>query len=54
MRRQTLDEAAAVAAFKVKEVAYRFCPVCRYILVDLLDPSQHGAIDADYRKRYDP
>jgi len=30
----------------------RFCPVCRYALVDLLDPSQHGRIDRDYDKIY--
>ena len=29
-------------------VVYRFCHVCRYILVDELDPSLHGAIDQDY------
>jgi hypothetical protein len=32
--------------------AYQFCPVCRYAIVDLIDPSQHGAIDADYAARY--
>jgi hypothetical protein len=25
-----------------------FCAVCRYALVDLIDPSQHGKIDDDY------
>jgi hypothetical protein len=25
-----------------------FCPVCRYAMVDLLDPSQHGRLDDDY------
>ena len=29
-----------------------FCPVCRYVLVDLIDPTQHGVIDADYAKIY--
>jgi hypothetical protein len=29
-----------------------FCPVCRYILVDQLDPTQHGAIDDDYQVHY--
>jgi hypothetical protein len=29
-----------------------FCPVCRYAMVDLLDPTQHGRIDRDYAPRY--
>jgi hypothetical protein len=33
-------------------VTYLFCPVCRYFLVDRLDPTQHKVIDLDYRKRY--
>ncbi|MFJ5778892.1 hypothetical protein [Streptomyces sp. NPDC093094] len=32
--------------------AYQFCPVCRYAMVDLLDPTQHGQIDIDYTPRY--
>jgi hypothetical protein len=28
---------------------YHFCHVCRYILVDNLDPTLHGAIDDDYQ-----
>ena len=32
--------------------AYQFCPVCRYALVDEVDPTKHGTIDADYAKRY--
>jgi len=47
-----LDEITAQATFKVKDVAYRFCPVCRYILVDRLDPTQHGKNDAWYDSRY--
>ena len=27
---------------------YPFCHVCRYIIVDAIDPTQHAAIDADY------
>ena len=34
------------------DVQFRFCPVCRYIVVDRLDPSQHGAIDDDYETQY--
>jgi hypothetical protein len=25
-----------------------FCPVCRYALVDAIDPTQHGALDEYY------
>jgi hypothetical protein len=30
-----------------------FCPVCRYALVDFIDPSQHGSIDAAYEDIYE-
>ncbi|HEV8449165.1 MAG TPA: hypothetical protein VGQ44_20220 [Gemmatimonadaceae bacterium] len=52
MRQLLLPEGAAQAEFKVKEVAYRFCPVCRYALVDRIDPTQHGRNDAWYDSRY--
>ena len=29
-----------------------FCPVCRYIMVDLVDPTKHGVIDRDYAGIY--
>jgi hypothetical protein len=29
-----------------------FCPVCRYILVDLIDPYHHEEIDRDYADIY--
>ncbi|MCC7206291.1 MAG: hypothetical protein IT323_03240 [Anaerolineae bacterium] len=29
-----------------------FCPVCRYALVDIIDPTQHGTIDSDYARDY--
>jgi hypothetical protein len=29
-----------------------FCPVCRYILADRVDPSLHGDLNADYAKYY--
>jgi hypothetical protein len=32
--------------------SYQFCPVCRYALVDLIDPSKHGDIDKDYARKY--
>jgi hypothetical protein len=28
------------------DAIYRFCHVCQYILVDRLDPSKHGALEA--------
>jgi hypothetical protein len=31
---------------------YQFCPVCRYVMVDAIDPTKHGDIDADYTPRY--
>jgi hypothetical protein len=31
---------------------YQFCTVCRYVMVDRLDPTKHGIIDADYDPRY--
>ena len=27
---------------------WRFCPVCQYVIVDLVDPSQHARLDQDY------
>jgi hypothetical protein len=30
----------------------RFCPVCRYALVDRIDPDQHAWIDLEYEKQY--
>lgn len=29
-----------------------FCIVCRYALVDNVDPTLHGAVEADFRERY--
>jgi hypothetical protein len=52
MRQLLLPERAAQAQFGVKEVAYRFCPVCRYALVDRIDPTRHGRNDAWYDSRY--
>ncbi|HKF00131.1 MAG TPA: hypothetical protein VKG45_14520 [Actinomycetes bacterium] len=39
----------AVAGF---EGAVEFCPVCRYAIVDLVDPTRHPALDRDYARRY--
>jgi hypothetical protein len=30
----------------------RFCHVCRYLIVDMIDPSKHGQIDAAYATEY--
>jgi hypothetical protein len=29
-----------------------FCQVCRFAIVDAIDPAQHGWIDRDYDKSY--
>jgi hypothetical protein len=29
-----------------------FCPVCRYVLVDLIDPTKHGVVDQEYGRIY--
>lgn len=34
------------------ERSYQFCPVCRYAMVDFLDPSLHGSMDVLYQPRY--
>jgi hypothetical protein len=34
------------------EDSAEFCPVCRYIMVDLIDPRFHAEIDRDYDKIY--
>jgi hypothetical protein len=31
---------------------YRFCHVCRYLLVDKIDPTRHALLDAEYSKVY--
>ena len=30
----------------------RFCHVCRYVLVEMIDPTKHGDLDAVYAKEY--
>jgi hypothetical protein len=35
-----------------KASIYLLCPVCRYVIVDRLDPSKHGVIDKDLVERY--
>jgi hypothetical protein len=37
-----------------RQKTYQFCPVCRYVIVDRIDPAQHGAIDRDFAPRYPP
>jgi hypothetical protein len=32
--------------------AAQFCQVCRYALVEQIDPEQHWAIDLEYEKKY--
>jgi hypothetical protein len=33
----------------IRNAIYAFCPVCRYILIDNLDPRMHGAADRAYQ-----
>src|SRR5262249_12732482 len=35
-----------------RENTLMFCPVCRYVLVDELDPTKHRDIENDYAARY--
>jgi hypothetical protein len=37
---------------ELEQTVFTLCPVCRYIMVDKLDPTQHGAVDKWYQKRY--
>ncbi|MEP6733161.1 MAG: hypothetical protein ABJE10_21135 [bacterium] len=34
------------------QLVFLMCPVCRYIIVDKLDPTQHAAVDKFYSARY--
>jgi hypothetical protein len=31
---------------------YEFCLICRYAIVDALDPTLHGEVAQDFRDRY--
>ena len=33
---------------------YEFCQICRYAIVDHIDPSRHSEVEQDYRDRYGP
>lgn len=46
MRTKTFQAGASA------ERSYQFCPVCRYAMVDLLDPTLHGVMDDLYQPRY--
>jgi hypothetical protein len=35
-----------------RDRAYEFCPVCRYAIVDLLDPTMHPTVEATLLTRY--
>jgi hypothetical protein len=41
-----------VHAFDEGASSFQFCWVCRYAMVDFVDPSLHGQVDADYAYRY--
>ena len=50
MRRLTVPDPKKVP--KLKFPAYLLCPVCRYVIVDRIDPTKHAVIDKDLEKRY--
>jgi hypothetical protein len=52
MRQLFIDHQVTPTVNTNKGQAYQFCPVCRYVIVDAIDPAQHGSIDRDYEKRY--
>jgi hypothetical protein len=38
---------------KTKEIyQYEFCLICRYAIVDTVDPTLHGEVEQDFRERY--
>jgi hypothetical protein len=43
---------ACVMRSRGSDALIPFCPVCRYVLVDLIDPTKHGIIDRDHAKIY--
>jgi hypothetical protein len=47
MRRQ-----AFIDATTGRDRAYEFCPVCRYAIIDLLDPTRHRDVEATLADRY--
>ena len=49
MRRAAYDPSATDVDFRNTSVTH-FCHVCRYLLVDRLDPRRHGDIENDYSK----
>ena len=52
MRRRFIRRIVNDEQVVTKDLAYDFCPVCRYVLVDRIDPSLHPVIDRDYEDRY--
>jgi hypothetical protein len=37
---------------RAHEITWGFCPVCRYAIVDFVDPTWHGVNDGDYEDEY--
>ena len=38
---------------KTKDIdLYDFCLICRYAIVDAVDPTLHGEVEQDFRERY--
>src|SRR5262249_42249882 len=49
--RETFVEGLGLTRFQGREI-YQFCHVCRYSLVDQINPLWHAKIDADYDEIY--
>ncbi|SFU60472.1 hypothetical protein [Nitrosospira multiformis] len=54
MRKETalISQAVGGVITSTDRHTYQFCHVCQYILVDQIDPRQHGEIDKKYDENY--
>ena len=50
--KNTFHPAGVCKMRQSRNAFWSFCPVCRYILVDFIDPSRHGGNDEDYGAQY--
>ena len=52
MRKETQQRVNRVTGVVIDRQVYQFCHVCRYGLVDQIDPRQHDQIDREYEQNY--
>jgi len=52
MRDHTLEPEQYKAGMKAPQGVSKFCVVCRYVMVDFVDPHQHWRLDKDYAEWY--